>query len=336
MFYARDGRYVPLPECANYFISVGEDAATSRNFDEQLVLALALPTRAYVAALIALGVVRTILVEPPKEKDLAEVWHNIALGTPVFVKEGTKRVKGQFDGLMCNPPDNRPRIGVCFPNKKGWPVNYFLPENCIISSLPSGSTMVLPRPNPGDEIVNDQRFITGFIPQGNLNTMLTKSHLNCLIVGHLNILRSEIRDTTFAVGLETIQDKQAKSVGEIIEGKLRFDEGTLNDVLRVRKFSSPNQTFMTDIFPVDARTSLKDIDCNNTVIIYDGAASFLRWRNSKERNVRIILLDRTESHFDTAVQVLNSDYIARASDPTHFKWKNVPSSIETMSFLGGS
>ena len=336
-YYIYEDRYLPLPEWAYYFISLGKDAASARNKDRRLIIAAALPTRTYIAALTALGVVCALLTEPASDKSIAEVWSNMSAGTPVVVQEGTKRMKGEYCGLKRFTDDNRLRIGVHISVKKGGNLTrWFLPERCAISRLPSGSAMFLPEQKQESEILKNQRFIEGFVAQEDIYAMITRSYLGCLIVGHLNILRAELRETAFAVGPELFSDEHGKQARGRREGDGQFVEGTIHDVLRVRKFLGPDQTFMTDVFPAEARSPYEDIkETSDSVIIFDGATAFVKWRGPWPYNTRIVLLDRTDSRFEEAVQLINSEYVVRTGDPTRFSLKDSPSGIEVVAFLGG-
>ena len=113
--------------------------------------------------------------------------------------------------------------------------------------------------------------------------------LGCLIVGHLNALRAEIRDSTFAIGPEYYKARQGELLpnGGRAYGKTDFVEGNLQDILRVRRFLGSDQAHMMDIFLVEARAPYEpNEDYGDTVIVFDGAAGFLKWMALPSAQIR--------------------------------------------------
>lgn len=333
LYYIDGDHKKPLPEWGWYFIRLGMDAARMHNKDEHLVVAAAVPTRAYAAALVSLGIVYIRLIE--NDVSIADEWSKLHHGTPVIIQEGTKRLRGNFCGTRRFSEDNKLRVGVYISSKKGEQLTrWFLPERCAVSSLPSGATLFFPD-SSANEIVENQRFITEFIRQEYLRTLLTKSYFGCLIVGHLNALRAEIRDSTFAIGPEYYKARQGElspNGGGAYE-KTDFIEGNLLDILRVRRFLGSDQAYMMDIFPVEARAPYESKeDYDDTVIVFDGAAGFLKWRKCWPDKTKIVLLDWTDSRFEEAVQLVNTEYAVRAGEPVNFS-ADSPVGIETIAFL---
>lgn len=333
LYYIDGNHREPLPEWGWYFISLGMDAANMRSKDKNLVIAAAIPTRAYAAVLVSLGIVYIGLTE--NDVNIADEWSKVSHGTSVIIQEGTKRLRGDFCGTRRFSEDNKLRVGVHISSRKGEQLTrWFLPERCAVSSLPSGATLFFPDSSE-NEIVKNQRFIAGLIRQENMRTLITKSYLRCLIVGHLNALRTEIRDSTFAVGPEYYKAGQGELSpnGGIAYEKPDFVEGTFQDILRVRRFLGSDQAYMMDIFPVEARAPYEsNEDCDNTVIVFDGAAGFLKWRKYWPDKAKVVLLDWTDSHFEEAVQLVNTEYAARAGVPVNYSIDS-PAGIEAIAFL---
>ena len=48
--------------------------------------------------------------------------------------------------------------------------------------------------------------------------------------------------------------------------------------------------------------------------LFDGALSFLKWREAWRQTHWIVVLDRTDSHFADAVNVLNQEYVSDRVD----------------------
>ena len=87
----------------------------------------------------------------------------------------------------------------------------------------------------------------------------------------------------------------------------------LENTLKIYRFSRGN--YNSEILsPKKAKIENLPISILPNIIIFDGANSFLKSRDDWLESHAIILLDRTENHFQEAIDTLNQDYINRSND----------------------
>lgn len=102
IYYVQDNRHVELPDWCYCCLKLGAVIANASPPDRRLVLALAVPTRAYVAAFIGTGIVTERLgreTATVPQEDHIERLRGVEKGTPVIIHEDMKKVKGIFMGV---------------------------------------------------------------------------------------------------------------------------------------------------------------------------------------------------------------------------------------------
>ena len=124
IYYVQDDGQIELPDWCYYCLKLGAVMACVSSSDRRLVLALAVPTRAYVAALISTGLVIERLdkeTEAGPVEDHIEMLRGLEKGTPVIIHEDTKKIKGILVGVKDNFYGGKPFVGVQVqgPSKKG-------------------------------------------------------------------------------------------------------------------------------------------------------------------------------------------------------------------------
>ncbi len=99
LFYLDHDAYQPLPSWGQFFITLGADIYETLDPDRRLVVAIAVPTRAYAAVLLALGVIAN---GSGAGNDAAHVDQisELVIDTPVFLfkeqTDGMHRAKGLY------------------------------------------------------------------------------------------------------------------------------------------------------------------------------------------------------------------------------------------------
>jgi hypothetical protein len=88
--------------------------------------------------------------------------------------------------------------------------------------------------------------------------------------------------------------------------------GTLQDILKIRRFAGEGHTYRSEVMAVAAE-ALPEITSPYTTL-FDGALSFLKWREAWRQTHWIVVLDRTEPHFAEAVNILNQEYVSDRLD----------------------
>jgi hypothetical protein len=126
-----------------------------------------------------------------------------------------------------------------------------------------------------------------------------RSKLICAIVGKKNSLEHEIRHTPLALHAN---------------GNCRA-EGHLQDVLRVDRFVSGEQSYRSALVPVGSSPPSGDVTSKVEMgIVFDGAAGFLKWGSMWPDRHQVIILDRTELYFEDAITAINSRFSQNRAD----------------------
>ena len=120
------------------------------------------------------------------------------------------------------------------------------------------------------------------------------------------------------------------SVGSLDHKELA---GTLRDLLRVRRLFNKDESFRSDIFPVNKAENAKlSEQMTPHVVIFDGSVGYLKWRDNWAQSNWLVILDRTEPRFREAVQVINEEYLNRTSEEELRPSRPAPSSVDIVAF----
>lgn len=299
---------MPLPYWARFFADLGGAIGSETASGRRTVAGLAVPVRSYAAAFAAAGVVRARSAVPVSPSDPYEYFRwlaTIPAGTPVTLVNGTKEYKGVF--LGCEHASYGPLAGVqvekTSKNKTGGLSRWFPPETstCIRLSDKEISAAKLPNKQGGksvpskQDIVSKNRFAQHFLGTTDAYEFVTSSRLECVIVGHTGLLRQEIKETVLA--------SRPPQVAE-------FVQGTLQDVIRVRKFSGANDKYRTSVVYANGKALPEHFgDPGPAVVVFDGAAGFIRWRGHFRSSNWIVAIARPGRLADDAASLLNGEYL---------------------------
>jgi hypothetical protein len=313
------GEGVPLPDWGNFFIELGRRVAESETDKNRLVVALAIPTRAYAAALTAFGVVLTrATLSSDKIDDTNEYFErlcNLPQCTPVTFLNKGRKLKAFYEGVEKISGKRRLRIRVESCTTGG--LTHLIPlEESRHIEIRNTPILNLPKKQKGRKIAANSKFIEDVLGDELASTYVEKSQLDCVIIGKRNFLETEITKINFA---STPSFKKL---------------GVLQDVLRVRSFfSTDNQACRSEVFSVTSKKchSLPDGRVP-FVTIFDGASSFIKWRDDWRSSHWIILLDRTEIHFQEAVDIVNQDYINRVDEEEIPNLPSLPPGVELVNY----
>lgn len=329
VYFANDvNNWVPLPAWGNFFIDIGSRVASSKTGQNRLVVGLAVPTRTCAAALAALGVVSARAVNPNKIifKDKFEQLCRLRRGTRVFYRnnlDSNEWSSAIYDGICNDYEQPRIRIRVKLKelrNKKQDPDTIYLirKEDLYKVRLASGGAERIDTQGKFARPIVIKEFLDGCIGEADSLSFSTKTQLDCVILGRISALREEITKIPFAY-------RSAPS---------SLKEEFLQDVLRVRKFFiSENQAYRLEILPVDGHEPPKTMDgLVPHVTIFDGATSFIKWRDYYRNSHWIILLDRTETRFQESVYILNQEYIDPVDGEKIQGMPSIPIGVELVAY----
>jgi hypothetical protein len=317
LFYRNGDGWVELPTWARYFLDAGAAAAAA--VGSRLVLCLAVPSRSYVAALAACGIVTTRASLPAEQSSPAghfELICNLPEETPVSLLSGRKKLRGLFIG--CDDHQGMKYARIMVNQKSAGGGSYLIPEAGAlrIEVLPAGP-INLPKKQGGRSIPPVADFVRHILGDRQAQGIARQPRLECLIVGRVNVLRREIMETEFA----TSNDRTV------------YHEGRLQDLLQAHRFLNGSEHYRSDICRVNGRAP---VFANNGAIppfvIFDGATGFIRWRDQLRDSNWIVILDKTDARFREAAQVLNQAYLSRIDDNGLVNLPSPPAGVEVMSF----
>ena len=126
-----------------------------------------------------------------------------------------------------------------------------------------------------------------------------RSKLVCALVGKRHSLEHEIKHTPLAIH---------------VNGH-RHSEGLLQDVLRVNRFVTGQQSHRSALVPTGAGFPASEVvDSTEMGVVFDGAPGFLKWGQLWQGRHQVIILDRTEPYFDDAISAINKRFSQNRAD----------------------
>lgn len=312
LYYKRKGQWIPLPQWGQFFLELGYVFGTQEESENRIIAGLALPTRVYAASLTTTGVITGSLSRPDHGNDALKRFRRLfklASGTSLYYRrENGERVKVIFDGPTSDGSMIEFHSGVH---------TYKIPPNLALRiEFPSKEMNALPGRSYRQSDTNIPPFLSYLFNETVAKEIILHSRLACIIIGSIGRIEQEIHYAQFAV-----QD----SKGE-------FLDGSLQDIIRVRKFSENAETYRSDIFYTHSKEHPSWQQEIPEVVIFDGAKSFLKWGASYHYSHCIVLLAQTDPEFDAAVQAFNEGFIKNHLDDVVFKRplkipKGVPISV---------
>ncbi|MBD2415310.1 hypothetical protein FACHB389_17705 [Nostoc calcicola FACHB-389] len=305
-------KWFPLPSWGNFFINIGRWVAQSDSRKNRLVLALAIPTRNYAAVLAASGVVLGRVNIPTKRIDTNRHFEQLCQlpkGTSVFLNSCNRRYKGIYQGIDETYGERRLRIQREDKSSGGLTSLVSVKESHNVVIAPK-SNISLPKKQSGSLIFTRNDFLDSVIGKANTNEFTIKTRLDCTVFGRISSLENEILKIQFA---------SCSSPSEL-------NRGYLQDILRVRNFLPAGQAYRSEILPSQFSKSPQTTNrLVPHVTIFDGATGFIKWRDDWRKSHWIILLERTDTHFKEAVEIIDTDYINRQN------WEEIQNIIPTPS-----
>lgn len=312
LYYEHASGWLSLPYWGQFFLEVGARVARYPSRPYRCILGCALPTKAYAAALTATGVVTSLALAnqftPADEADRAEWLRHLEPGTPLIYRRGNKYAKGTLDRWYLDNGIPYIRLRTSCSGKEATSV----PQKLLLGvDILHDATFRLPQKQTMRGIVSREElgFLSVYLGDRLARELIAYSRLDCLIIGSKEQLRRETHDTRFAVN-----DRVSRLV-----------EGSLNMLVRIRELLGDNSAHRAAL--CSSASSPEDqtsITSPPVVVIFSGATSFLRWRDSWRSSHWIVLLDRTEPHFDEAIKELNQEYILRRAEEKPFESPPAP------------
>ncbi len=295
------GEWRSLPEWAEYFISVGKHLAVADNAESRIVTAIVVPTRAYCAAFVSLGMVISDAAARDHSSTAAhfEKLFDLPTGTPVIFRQSPRKV---LKGVLQGPEEYNGKlyVRVQVHSMSGGGLTYLIDESRAMQVQPAKHSGKLPKKQGAENKRFANSFVDSLLGESDPVQLGLRSKLVCAIVGKKNALEHEIRHTPLA--LHANGDCRA--------------EGQLQDVLRVDRFvTGEQQSYRSALVPVGSSPPSADVTSKVEMgVVFDGAAGFLKWGALWPGQHQIIILDRTELYFDDAITAINSRFSQNRAD----------------------
>lgn len=283
-----------LPEWAEYFISIGKHLAAAPQSGSPIVTAIVVPTRAFGAAFVSLGMVISDAASRDRTSEAVhfEKLFDLPPGSPVIYR----RKPGQaLKGVLLKPEerDGKLWVRVQVHSRAGGGLTYGIDESRALQVQPARHSGKLPKKQGGENARFANKFVDSLLGDADPVQLGLRSKLVCALIGRKNTLEHEIRRTPLAIH---------------VNGH-RYAEGQLQDVLRVNRFVTEKQSHRSALVPIGPQPPSVEILSNVEMgVVFDGALGFLKWGEMWEGRHKAIILDRTEAYFDDAISAINARF----------------------------
>jgi hypothetical protein len=294
LHFEDSGNWYSLPEWAEYFINVGNQLASADQSDSRIVTAIVVPTRAFGAAFVSLGMVISDAASRDHSSQTAhfENLFDLPAGTSVIYRPGPGKT---LRGVLQAPEEYRGKlhIRVQVHSRDGGGLTYLIDESHALQVQPARHSGKLPKKQGGENTRFANQFVDGLLGEADPVQLGLRSKLCCAIVGRRNTFEHEIRMTPLALH---------------VNGH-HHAEGQLQDVLRVDRFVTEQQSHRSALVPVGSEPPSDHLIANVEMgVVFDGARGFLKWGDMWQGRHQVVILDRTESYFDDAISAINNRF----------------------------
>lgn len=309
-YHDSDGNLLPLPGWAKFFIDIGTHAACPLSQpDEKLVIGLALPTRSFASVFAAVGAVIGRFGISDGQKTCEEHFANLCtlpVNTPVKIRRKDKEGKlRHLDGVVLGTPTIHGQTTLKIqvtkatmndPSATG--ATYFIQGSqawdvSIPNTADRGSVESLPTKLKGKLVARTSEFARSIVGDPSVLRFESESEMTCLIVGTKSVLKRELTEQKFFAGSSV--------------------EGSLSELLRIKRLLTPGSHYRSNYFATNSRRPPRyNDDLVPSLVIFDGAQGFLKWRDYFPSSNWLVLLDVSSPNFEPGRDVLNGHYFQRS------------------------
>lgn len=313
-------RWLTLPRWAAFYLELGVQLGTLPLSSNNVVVALVVPTRAYVAAFIAAGIV-LVRAAHPEASNSAEQHvkqlKELAPGTPVYLRQ-EKRREGVFQGVATGFGKTYFKIQVDSSRNKT--IDSIPEEKAHQIEIRTVESVKLPKNQNGRERREIAPLVLGLL-DGHSMRFVSESCSDCVVIGNLTALKQECEEQRLALRTTGSQNSQ-------------FLKGALLDIVRPRRFLPATAAHRSYILPASSSQRLSQMasSYNPHCTIFDGSYSYLKLHHAWRQSHSVIILDRTDARFDEATLQVNTAYLDREENQHSFSVPTVPAGVEIMHF----
>ncbi len=312
LFYEYNGELLSLPKWGQFYISLGQYIdKTISSSSNRTIVGLTVPSRNFCAPLITLGFIgdRIELSERTGDLEHIEYIKNLPFDTPVtFRSEFGKRFRGVYKGYVERGQE------LYFKLKTDKKTDRFVP---VIDSrkieLLDKKEIKLWKNQTGRTIKQCSDFSLDLIGDQNAFSLTMYSKFEVVIIGSKKIIEKEIADQEFFTG--------------------NHKKGCLADVIRIKEYQGKFSAYRSRVISNRIkRTKLHTIE-DPPLAIFDGSLSFLKWRPFWMKSNWVVILDRTDSQYDSSLEQLNRIYIQyHLANSAKIELPNIPDGVEITIF----
>jgi hypothetical protein len=272
---------------------------------------LAVPTRAYGAAFAAAGYVLARAELPVEQLDCTDHFLrlcNLPPQTPVTYRERDRLLKATIEGYEQQFGSSYIVIHVnCEHAKRKVPAS--LATNIQISGK---QFTKLPKHQAGRVVLDDIPFLRACNVNLNIRDFCLYSRLDTTIIGNKKALLDELNTPLAA--------------------RTRVCKGTLQDILRVKERVTDGLGYRTSLRSEQGGNVKPDASETPRLVIFDGAAGFLKWRTMWRESDWMVVLDKTETRFEEAVVTLNQEYVDNHLDSSALQLPDMPIAVDMLTY----
>lgn len=289
-------KWHPVPEWSDFLLRLGRFVG-QQDPEKKLRIGLSLPTRAFAAPFISFGIGLERASIPIQHKDGEKqlaVLQTLPNGAAVYFYEGDKKKKGVWE--ICSDTGHMEYWVRVHSKKKGGLRTLIHARNA--RGVQPAEIEFWDKDLPGMQKGHPLSRHTSFA-QDLLGTKASSyarfSRLENVVIGTTKLLNVECRELIFGV-----------SVTENC-----YHEGALNDVVRMKTVADDGTPYRTIIFSAGTRAQPEETSSVQfPAVIFDGALSFLKWRDAYRTTNWVTILDRTEPQYEDAVVEFNKECLS--------------------------
>ncbi|MBT2636700.1 hypothetical protein [Bacillus sp. ISL-39] len=296
LYVRNDNEWSVIPVWANSFINIGNIFHQNLPSNARAKLVLTVPTRLFAGVFIAYGAILSSIsekVDKKLEDKHFQMLKGLNEGTSVIYRKQNRIYRAIYSGLEMVADEERIRITIQ-AKEAGNLTEILNKRQALAVQVATDKNYKLPKDPKGR-----QNNLSDFLKTGykgfNYDSLLTLSQSQFYYIGSKKWVKNEAVDTELAV-YDSINEK--------------FVTGNLQELLRIKEFGGEQDSYQSQI--ISASSNIKKYDfqniTNSTFTIFDGANSYLRWREKFKETHSILILDRTEAQFETALFELDDEY----------------------------
>ncbi|MBB6022162.1 hypothetical protein HNR77_003258 [Paenibacillus sp. JGP012] len=292
-FYNDNNVWAPVPDWFNFFINSGYYFSEHTEERRKSVMCISAPAAYFLPTLLGIGVIAGIIESIPYDRLLFN--HFSALtqlheGTLVRFRDGGRQKIATFLGTEIIYGEKRLKIQTQNPEAGGL-VDFIPQSRAFDISISNNQQLQIPNNQVGRTEAIESQFLAALFDNAGNTPMFRFSDPKICFVGNKEALLAETNDYQFATLTES-----------------RYISGCLNEILKIRQFLGTTDIYQSEVVASQSR-KIDVVLQPATVIIYCNAVSYLSCHHNFHDYDSIVLLDRSETQYQLAVDELNNRFL---------------------------